>query len=299
MLARNRLTLVIATLLLGLALGACGPLPRPFKPDEQKAVDLRALTYGSTVVVLPPEGDLPADPDPVTEALRDALLAEGLLAKTWREAEGALQLSGHAQVRPLGGGSELLSASWRIDGPQGRLADFRQERTLPADAWQASDPPTLQQVASEAAQALASQLLGPAPQAALLPGFPGARLVVPPASGAPGDGDEALAEALKVALRRAELPVVPAGEPRGERDLLVRGTVEVTPPEAGRQQVSIVWRLEDPAGRELGQIAQSNAMPAGSLDGAWGRIAALVARGAADGLADLLDRLARQRAATR
>jgi hypothetical protein len=286
--------LLAAALVASLVLGACGPLPRPFKPDDRKAVDLRAITYGSTVVVLPPDGDLPADPAPIAEALRDALLAEGLLAKTWQESEGALQLSGNAKVEPLGETRDLLSATWQIEGPQGRLAQYRQERALPAGAWQASNPEMLLEVATEAAQALAPQLLGPAVQEALLPGFPGARLAVLPVTGAPGDGDEALTEALKLALERAELPVA---ETRAATDLAIQGTVAVTPAGAGQEQVSIVWRLHDAEGEELGKISQENAMAAGSLSGAWGRIAALVARGAADGLADLLDRLAMQRAA--
>lgn len=286
--------LCAAAMLTSLALGACGPLPRPFKPDDQKAVDLRSITYGSTVVVLPPEGDVPADPVPIAEALRDALLAEGLLAKTWQESEGALRLNGNASVEPLGETRDLLSATWQIEGPGGRLAQYRQERALPAGAWQSSNPEMLIEVAAEVAQALAPQLLGPAVQEALLPGFPGARLAVLPVTGAPGDGDEALTEALKLALERADLPVA---EERAARDLAVLGTVAVTPAGAGQEQVSIVWRLQDAEGEELGKISQENAMAAGSLAGAWGRIAALVARGAVDGLTDLLDRLALQRAA--
>jgi hypothetical protein len=40
--------------------------------------------------------------------------------------------------------------------------------------------------------------------------------------------------------------------------------------------------------RELGEIAQQNVVPAGSLDGPWGPVADEVARAAASGLLDLL-----------
>ncbi|SMF46338.1 hypothetical protein SAMN06265365_11547 [Tistlia consotensis] len=288
--------LPVALLLLALAgLAGCGELPRPFKPTGQKeAVDLRAITYDSTVVVLPPDGDMPADPEPIAEALRDALLAEGLLATTWQESDGGLQLSGHAEVRPIGGSRDLLTASWSIDGPRGRRAHYQQTRALPAGAWQSSNHQVLAEVATEVAQHLAPQLLGPAVEEALLPGFPGAHLAVLPVIGAPGDGDRALASALKVALDRAKLPVV---ETRGAQDLAIQGSVAVTPASAGKEQISIVWRLEDADGKELGKISQANAIPAGSLNGEWGGIAVLVARGAASGLADLLDRLAREKAA--
>lgn len=289
---------LLATLLAAALLSACGPLPRPFKPDDQKAaVDLRAISYESTVVVLPPDGDMPADPAPIAEALRDALLAEGLLATTWQGSDGALLLSGHARVEPLGGSRDLLTAAWRIEGPQGPLAAYEQRRALPSGAWQGSERAVLAEVAAEAAQALAPQLLGPGPEEARLPGFPGARLAVLPVTGAPGDGDQALTAALRIALERAELPVVAPGEDAETRDLAVRGEVAVTPAAGGKERVAILWRLEDPEGRELGRIDQANELPAGSLEGSWGRIAVLVARGAADGLADLLNRLSRQRAA--
>ncbi len=291
-----------------LALAACGQLPRPFKPGETKeGVNLRALAYDSTVVVLPPDGDLPADPGPITEALRDALLAEGLIATGWQEQDGGLQLAGRAEVRPVAGGQEILVADWAIEGPEGPLARFRQRRALPLGAWQAGEPETARAVAAEVAAALAPQLLGPATPEAVIAGFPGARLAVLPVTGAPGDGDEALAASLRLALERAEVPLVeaPGGigggitapEDLAPEDLAVRGTVETTPPAEGQQQVTIVWRLVDGSGAELGKIEQANAVPAGSLDGPWGRIATLVARGAAAGLTDLLDRLARQKAA--
>lgn len=290
-----RLSAVLLVLALLAPLAGCGELPRPFKPNGQKeAVDLRAITYDSTVVVLPPDGDMPTDPEPIAVALRDALLAEGLIATTWQQADGGLQLSGHARVQPIDGSHDLLTASWSIDGPQGQRAHYEQTRALPAGAWQSSNPKVLTEIATEAAEHLAPQLLGPAVEEALLPGFPGARLAVLPVTGAPGDGDRSLAAALKLELDRAKLPVA---ETRGARDLAVQGSVAVTAVSAGREKVSIVWRLQDADGKELGKISQANAIPAGSLNGQWGGIAALVARGAASGLSDLLDRLAREKAA--
>src|SRR5690606_3653819 len=257
-------------------LAGCGDLPRPFKPSSFKeSVDLRALAYDSTVMVMPPEGDIPADPLPITEALRDALLAEGLIATTWNEAEGGLLLTGQAWTEPLDESRDSLSIDWSIDGPAGRLARYRQERALPAGAWQSSNPQALVEIAGEAAAALVPQLYGPPVEEALVPGFPGARLVIQPVTGAPGDGNEALAEALRIAVRRADLPLA---EVPGQRDLAIRGTVDVRPAGPGQEEVAIVWRLEDPQGEELGKISQANAMQAGSLDDHWGSIAVLVAR---------------------
>ena len=69
---------------------------------------------------------------------------------------------------------------------------------------------------------------------------------------------------------------------------MLSGTVAVSPPQAGKQQVSVRWALLRPDGREVGKIDQQNAVPAGSLDRAWGDIAYAVAEAAAPGVAALI-----------
>ncbi|MEM8786357.1 MAG: hypothetical protein AAGF19_10925, partial [Pseudomonadota bacterium] len=43
-----------------------------------------------------------------------------------------------------------------------------------------------------------------------------------------------------------------------------------------------------PRGQDLGNVKQSETIPAGSMSGAWGPVAYVVAGGAATGMADLL-----------
>ena len=56
---------------------------------------------------------------------------------------------------------------------------------------------------------------------------------------------------------------------------------------AGEESVTIVWRVRDSRGQEIGTIDQSNRIPAGSLNGNWGDIAYAVADAATVGLGDV------------
>ena len=64
----------------------------------------------------------------------------------------------------------------------------------------------------------------------------------------------------------------------------------MSPADAGKQQVQISWALRRGDGREIGQVSQANAVPAGSLDGAWGDVAYAVATAAAPGVIALIER---------
>ncbi|HEY5598393.1 MAG TPA: hypothetical protein VIK47_06270, partial [Kiloniellales bacterium] len=87
-------------------------------------------------------------------------------------------------------------------------------------------------------------------------------------------------------LQAAKLPV---SDRIGDNDLLVLGDVVLGSAQDGLQVVSIRWSVISARdNQELGEIAQQNVVPAGSLDGPWGAVADEVARAAASGLVDLL-----------
>lgn len=295
------------------ALAACEQLPQPFQPAKPPTV-FANLSSQSRIAVLPPQAadgvaSLPGNSQRATEILAQALEDEGLLA-TPGHANGKMRRL-KTVVRRVDDGEaaetqETVEVEWTLLDPNGFLIGNTAERfTLPAAAWEAGKPEMLQEIAAAAAPRVAAFLHGPEkPQAATteastgpetkeedgIPGFPGARLVVLPIEGAPGDGGESLRRALERQLSLAELPT--ADSP-STGDLVVRGRVALRPAGQAMQQVTIVWTLEE-AGRggTLGEVSQANRVPAGSLDGAWGPAAEGVAEGAADGLFDLLDRLA-------
>ena len=107
-------------------------------------------------------------------------------------------------------------------------------------------------------------------------------------TGAPGRGNAELAQALRRVLRRAGWPVHAV---RRDDALLVRGTVRLGRPRAGRQEVRITWTAKTPDGRVLGTVRQRNTVPAGALAEGFGAAAADVAAGAAEGLFRLVARL--------
>jgi len=111
-----------------------------------------------------------------------------------------------------------------------------------------------------------------------------ARVLVPEVSGAPGDGNHALARQM-----RAHLPEV--GEVVTDKpetaDFAVKGEVKLATTGEG-QRVEIQWIVLDAAGRELGRVVQLNDIARGSLDGLWGDVALVVAQQAAAGVRDVI-----------
>ena len=70
--------------------------------------------------------------------------------------------------------------------------------------------------------------------------------------------------------------------------LSIIGTVSLSAPENGAQDIAIKWALHDRDGTELGTVDQGNRIPAGSLDRQWGDTARQIALAAASGLTQML-----------
>lgn len=113
------------------------------------------------------------------------------------------------------------------------------------------------------------------------------RIVVPRVSGAPGDGPDSLTAGMKRALGRRDFAIID----KSERDsLTVRGKVEMKPFNNNREVITITWAVLDAQNNQVGEIEQSNVIPAGSLNGEWGPIAREITVAAAEGLLDLLEK---------
>lgn len=290
--------------LLALA-AACEQLPQPFQPDKENAAFAARISQ-SRIAVLPPQAEggetaLPGNPRLAAEILAQALSDQGLLASPghasgrMRRLKSVMRL---VQDPAAPQAHETVEVEWTLFDPNGFQIDSATERfTLLSAAWEAGSPQVLEEMASVAAPRIAAFIEGPEPRQAAapagdeerIPGFPGARLVVLPVEGAPGDGGESLRQAL---ARQVSLAGLPTADSPATGDLVIRGRVEMGAPQQGQQQIAITWILER-AGRtaSLGEIDQVNSVPAGSLDGAWGPAAEGAAQGAADGIFDLLDRL--------
>src|SRR5690606_26187452 len=109
--------------------------------------------------------------------------------------------------------------------------------------------------------------------------------VVPAVSGAPGDGGTSLTAAIKRQLRTKGINVADSGSSSSYR---VEGAVILGEARGGKQPIQIEWVVRDPRGKKLGTVSQKNDIPAGSLDGAWGKVADQAAGAAVQGILKLL-----------
>lgn len=150
---------------------------------------------------------------------------------------------------------------------------------LPPAARAPVDPPAYPPAGSAAAAPL------PDPPADA-PAQPVIRAVaVVPVTGAPGSGNAELTRAMRETLTAAGWPVVT----RPQRDALtIAGKVRLGPGASGNQTIKLSWVVSHPDGLTLGDIRQSNAVPAGSLDHGFGGAATAVAEAAATGIFDLI-----------
>ena len=115
--------------------------------------------------------------------------------------------------------------------------------------------------------------------------LPPPAVLVRPVRGAPGDGDIALARAIRQAIEARGVRLTEDATLAG---YAVAGTVAVGAPSGNRQSVRIVWLVSHIDGRDVGRVTQENQVPAHSLDGAWGRMAAIVAAAAAEDITNTL-----------
>jgi hypothetical protein len=129
-------------------------------------------------------------------------------------------------------------------------------------------------------------------QSAATPARTANRLSIRWVDGAPGDGDVAMARAMRAVLdrRRVALNDDTAGGAASGNYVLV-GRASVTDGRPGQQEVAIDWTLRRADGADLATVSQRNALTKGRLDGPWGEVAMTAAEASADALIEILRRL--------
>ena len=104
-------------------------------------------------------------------------------------------------------------------------------------------------------------------------------------AGAPGDGEQALADALSRQLAARGIKQATAFQANVYE---VQGTVRIAPAGKGKESVTIVWVVLGPDGDQLGITRQKKDVRKGSLDRKWGAAANAAAAAAAADIAKLL-----------
>ena len=285
-------------LLAVLLAAACGPVPRPFRPDTKDDDDLLLLRNGGSLKVLPLQQGAPGGPDvpgapavprAMAEYLAAALRAEGFVATAKPDQPTQFTLRGRGVVQPLPDGREEVLTLWElVDAGGKRLAQRGARSELTAGAWKRAEPQTLKQVAQQASRSLLTLVRDPPATGGETPRLAEGRVLLAPIEDAPGDSARLLSQAILGELRRLNSDVLYAND--GPAVIIV---CEVTlgEPRDGWQSVAVTWRvLEAVSGEELGRVDQRNRVEAGSLDRSWAPVVLPIAENAAAGIAALLNK---------
>jgi hypothetical protein len=110
-------------------------------------------------------------------------------------------------------------------------------------------------------------------------------VAVPLVQGADGKGNAELTEAMRQVLRDAGWPVVNAP---ASNALTIQGKVKTSASVGTTQNVRLQWTVATPDGKNLGEVSQSNDVPAGSLQAGWGENARFATEAAAEGIFKLI-----------
>ncbi|WP_162915269.1 hypothetical protein [Desertibaculum subflavum] len=263
---------------------ACGEVPRPFE-DENKAVSPSPLLVPKAdagMVVVPVRGMAPRASLELAELVAERLRALDLPASTRAANPQSRILEGEATVTTDSAETATLEIVWRIVEPNGLpRTTSRQTARLSTAEWQRADRATLDRLANEIAGRIDRELhAGTAAAAVDLP-----RVRMPLVEGAPGDGNQSLARAMRLLLGRQQIALVAAEESNA---ITLLGQVSVLPA-GGADRVDIQWIIRASDGRTLGTVRQSNTVPSGTLSGPWGPIAYAAAEGGVDGVMQVLE----------
>jgi hypothetical protein len=268
--------------LLALWAAACQPLPHPFASDVPPPA-LLSPRDSAGIYVAPVAGAPQPVAGDLAEAMAKALRDADIPASTRGRNKGSYELRGEAREATLPGDRVEVTVDWQLLAADGRTLGH-----APSAAEQpAGGSDTVAPAIAAAATPAIRRLVQDEPPVAAAQPDPAVSLR--PVIGAPGDGGRSLTRAMEEALRRARVALAaPSGD---APSFVLTGTVTMSPADASKQQhVRIGWALLRRDGSEIGQVSQENAVPAGSLDGAWGDIAYAVATAAAPGVVALIER---------
>lgn len=250
-----------------LLLAACGPIPQPYREGraEKAANPLIDVPDAAGVVVAPVTGAPPALSGPLTEALVAELQQAGIPASSGAALTHGLLLEGDA-----GWTAGKTEIAWRLSDAEGAdLGAVTARVDAPRAAYETGDPVLIQSLARRGAMLLTGLLKPDMAYDALAARTPAVAVIG--VEGAPGNGNAALAKAMRAVLDQSGIPRT---DDQDEAALLLAAGVSV---EAGdtpnTERVTIDWWLMDSTGAVLGTLNQSNLVPKGALDGRWGTTA--------------------------
>lgn len=273
-------SLSLLTLIAGLA--ACQPLPQPFQTDgRSRAANTLLRPVGETSMFVAPVAGLPdAEGKVLAEALAVALAEKDIPASTTARSRLSSVLT--VTLEPRGTGDTAWS--WTERHPD-NSQEGQAAQPLGIAPGRMSDPASVKQAAKTMAAGISARLNEAL--AATAPAETGpAKLAVKECTGAPGDGNRSLRQAMRELLILGGQPPLP--DPAGA-DFVIGCEVKVWQDGPNSERVAIEWVLLDQAGSRLGEVKQGNRIPRGQLAQAWGNTAHIIAQGGWQGLSEIIE----------
>ena len=283
----------IKTLVLCLALAACSPEPadRPAKPAEPAKTAAPVLVVGGdniAILVEPVDGVAVPMARLLAESVASNLRELGVPAKSRELGAPSHVLKGRAEANWKDTrASFIVIVRWTLADGQGKtVATNIQGVGGTWWEWENGDPRIIRKMGSRTAKQIAELFLIE-DEKAMPPELLGAGLMVHPITGAPGDGNLSLTRSIAAAMRATDVSVTE--DPR-QAYFVLEGVVALDPAPGDNQLVRVTWTVSTLNGRIIGTAGQENTVAKGSLDGAWGEVAALIAAAAVDGIEDIIGR---------
>lgn len=198
------------------------------------------------------------------------------------------QLVDDAAIERISGKTTDQILAWMqgnsTEAPAVAAATSAPPSTAAAPQTAAAQP--VRQASAEQPAASALNVQTPAQPAAQEQHSGPALVVVQPVTGAPGDGQTSLTDAMRRHLEAAGVKLADGSVPNA---YTVKGSVQLGAADSGQQPIVIRWLVVDPTGKTMEKtVVQRNKVPQGSLDSEWGQVADLAAGEAAKSLAKLL-----------
>ncbi len=278
-------------LLAVLSATACQPLPQPFQPGAYKKSGnpLHDSELGGGIAVRPVAGLRGGAGQRLAEKIAAALLKRDFIAFTGTGNSRSKILSGVATTRPDSDGFRQIEIGWNLrSNPNEAVKTTLLNLRVSSADWLQGDENLLDRIARQSITKIAAltQTAAPVDKTA---NRPERNLHVSTIIGAPTEAGMLLRSELETALRRRSIRVSP--QLRGGT-LVVAGAIALEPTEKNRRKISIDWSLLTPDGGELGRVQQANEIAVEELEENWPQVARNIAVATANGLQDLLRRIA-------
>ena len=275
----------VLSVLLIFTCAACGQVPQPFQKTElQKAKDTKLLAPESrSLFVKGINGPVGWVGNAFAKATADLLREKGLLASsTWQNDQSfALTANGYQQLyedRPPD-----LVVTWLLTDDMGRVKKtIRTKSTPPREFWINPTMQTFRQVIAPKANKIIAWLNNE--DKATYKQRQSVVISIGAIKGVSADKEKIIRSKIARILEQRKHRL----SNKIPEKLLLKATIQNIFLNKSSEKIIVTWTLTSQNGFEIGNIKQENIVGKVRLDNNWAEISNQIARGAIDGILDLV-----------